>query len=133
MGLGGSSFVASGVYSKLGHFLHHVIVLRKGGYPIPLNSSNKPDTKIFLEELQCSSEHQIAAVMYLPPSFYCMNVDVLKGSMLQNLNSISALGITVIPISSTRWENLLEHERIPYLMREINEKCDFDCTETAKS
>jgi len=36
-GLGGPEYVHTGVTTPLGHFLDHVVVMRKGGYPVAIN------------------------------------------------------------------------------------------------
>lgn len=65
--------------------------------------------------------------MVFPASCYAINVDRLKGVYSLMIEILKARGITVIPIGLHQFHQLLDHEKIPYLMQKIRL-----CTETSE-
>lgn len=62
------------------------------------------------------------AILCLSRSYYALNVNRLRGRFAMYVRTIEALGVRVVPVSYQFWSNLPEHERIPYLEREVRIK-----------
>ncbi|XP_015588304.1 uncharacterized protein LOC107264498 isoform X2 [Cephus cinctus] len=125
--LGGSQYIISNVRTKLGHYINHVIVMRKGGYPVALNSANNDlqDDVIYMENLSVPAESQIILILCIPRFAYGLNSQRLTGPWSMLLKSMEAYTQhTVIPIHLDMWLGLPDHEKIPYLMQSIRLKCD---------
>ncbi|KAB0800557.1 hypothetical protein PPYR_06297 [Photinus pyralis] len=113
-GLGGEVYVKTGVTSKLAHHIDHVVVLRKGGYPISL-----PQDAKHLEDITVAPDSQIVLILVLGPSHYTINNKKLKASTALMIKTLEAKNYTVIPFSLEVWEGLADFEKVPYLMQEI--------------
>ncbi|KAK9497099.1 hypothetical protein O3M35_004476 [Rhynocoris fuscipes] len=120
-GFGGERYVLNGVHSKLGHFIDHVLMLRKGGYAVPFDETLK-NGEFFIEDLLKNDEYQVLAILYLPSSAFTINTNKLRGSTRLVINTLEVCGPTVIHVNSTNWEQLLDSEEIPYIMNLIKEK-----------
>uniref|UniRef100_A0A1B6CUF4 FAST kinase leucine-rich domain-containing protein n=1 Tax=Clastoptera arizonana TaxID=38151 RepID=A0A1B6CUF4_9HEMI len=126
-GLGDHSYVLSGVYTKHGHFLEHVVVMRKGGFPVAINLNGDttpfPTTqRKYVENLDLPPDCTIVALMLLSSSMSSINNDRIRGTVRLQVNTIEAMGIVVVPILQTTWMNIGESEKIPYLMQAIQHK-----------
>ena len=53
---------------------------------------------------------------------YVINGDRLRGVHELDLRTLDKAGYQVIPIHLERWQELLDYEKIPYLMKQIREK-----------
>lgn len=126
LALGGSQYVHNDVRTRLGHYIDHVIVMRKGGYPIAINTitCSESDT-IYIEDIQTPSESQIILIFNLPDDAYAVNSQRLKSTWLLKIKSAEALTKSnTIAINFTSWMKLPEYERVPYLMQAIKLKCE---------
>ncbi|XP_046401849.1 uncharacterized protein LOC124167849 [Ischnura elegans] len=119
-GLGGAAYVHQGLRTHLGHFIDHVIVMRKGGYPVALNLH--PSKDCFIEDLVKPSDSFLLAILVMPPSCYSSNCQRLKGPPSLMIKTLEALNCSVLPLSLSLWNGLPDNEKIPYLMREIKIK-----------
>ncbi|XP_019700557.1 uncharacterized protein LOC105190972 isoform X2 [Harpegnathos saltator] len=123
--LGGPQYVHNNLRTKLGHYIDHVVVMRKGGYPIAINIDSPNNNVIYIEDLQTPSESQMIFIFNLPDTAYAVNSQRLKSTWALKIKSIEALTKSnTIIINSSCWMKLPEHERIPYLMQAIRLKCD---------
>lgn len=59
LAFGGKDFVRSGVWTNYGQYIDHLIILRKGDYPIALHSKNKNETITFLESFTAPPESKM--------------------------------------------------------------------------
>ncbi|XP_046740804.1 uncharacterized protein LOC124408127 [Diprion similis] len=132
--MGGSQFVTSNLRTRLGHYIDHVLIMGKDGYPVALNSLQeaqeyKPVT--YIEELPLPPESQLIMVLSLPDHAYSINTHRLKGPWRLLLKTLKKhTGHMIIPISSLMWDNLIDHQKIPYLVQAVSLKCDKVSTST---
>ncbi|KAG5337991.1 FAKD2 protein, partial [Acromyrmex heyeri] len=129
LALGGPQYVHNNLGTKLGHYIDHVIVMRKGGYPIAINTVNTSNATnmTYIEDIQTPSESQMILIFNLPEAAYAMNSQRLKSTWSLKIKSVEALMKTnAIAINSSSWMKLPEYERLPYLMRAIRLKCEDD-------
>lgn len=124
--LGGSRYLYNDVRTKLGHYIDHVVVMRKGGYPVAINteSSNITDP-VYIEDIRTPIESQMILIFNLPDSAYAVNSQRVKSTWLLEIRSAEALiKSNTIAINSSSWMKLPEYERVPYLMQAIKLKCE---------
>ncbi|XP_026829702.1 FAST kinase domain-containing protein 2, mitochondrial [Ooceraea biroi] len=124
LALGGPQYVHNDLKTKLGHHIDHVVIMRKGGYPIAINTiaSNKV---IYVEDIETPSMSQIILIFNLPDAAYAINSQRLKSTWLLKIKSAEALtNSNTIAINSSSWFKLPEYERVPYLMQAIKLKCE---------
>ncbi|KMQ90714.1 fast kinase domain-containing protein 2 [Lasius niger] len=126
LALGGSQYVHNDVRTRLGHYIDHVVVMRKGGYPVAINTVTCSETNtIYVEDIQTPSESQIILIFNLPDVAYAVNSQRLKSTWLLKIKSAEALTKSnTIAINSSSWMKLPEYERVPYLMQAIKLKCE---------
>ncbi|XP_036142063.1 FAST kinase domain-containing protein 2, mitochondrial isoform X2 [Monomorium pharaonis] len=126
--LGGPQYVHNDLRTKLGHYIDHVIVMRKGGYSIAINTdtSNRPNIT-YIEDIQTPSESQMILIFNLPDAAYAVNSQRIKSTWLLKIKSAEALTKSnAITINSSSWMKLTEYERLLYLVRAIRLKCEDD-------
>ncbi|XP_021930969.1 uncharacterized protein LOC110835248 isoform X3 [Zootermopsis nevadensis] len=124
-GMGGTSYVWTRLLTKLGHFIDHLVVMRKGGYPVALNQiASNSALKTYVEDLLVPSDSQIILVLCMPASCYAINCQRLRSVPSLTLRTLEALGHSVVPVSVQHWMNLPDYEKIPYLMQNIKVKCE---------
>ncbi|KAI5740835.1 hypothetical protein M8J76_007767 [Diaphorina citri] len=124
-GLGGKQFVLNDVFTKYYHYIDHLIAMRKGGYAIPLQfSSADPSEPVFLEDIRATlpEGHYMIAICALPASAYTLNTQRLRGTLLSTLKSLETCGLSVIPVHVEKWQDMPDHEKIPYLMQLIRNR-----------
>ncbi|VVC33957.1 Hypothetical protein CINCED_3A003898 [Cinara cedri] len=124
-GLGGSDYVLSGVRSKLGHFIDHILVMRPGGYPVAIQNDDK--SKLLLENIiQSYKNYLVIGIMVNKPNNYVINLNCLRGTFMLTNKMIEATGLVLLQISLEVWDGLLDYEKIPYIMRELKSKTDIN-------
>ncbi|KYN16616.1 PREDICTED: uncharacterized protein LOC108764067 [Trachymyrmex cornetzi] len=128
LALGGPQYVHNNLRTKLGHYIDHVVVMRKGGYPVAINTVTSNATNMtYIEDIQAPSESQMILIFNLPEAAYAVNSQRLKSTWSLKIKSVEALIKTnAIAINSNSWMKLPEYERLPYLMRAIRLKCEDD-------
>ncbi|XP_033217616.1 uncharacterized protein LOC117173254 [Belonocnema kinseyi] len=131
--LGGSAYIKTRVMTKLGHVIDHVIVMRKGAYPIAINQgrgkddSNYENKSIpFVEDIIAPPESQMVAILSLDSGAYLRNVNQPRGYLQASIKSLEALKYVVIPIYLPEWMKLNERDKIPFIMNQIRLKCPTD-------
>ncbi|XP_014486089.1 PREDICTED: uncharacterized protein LOC106750330 [Dinoponera quadriceps] len=126
--LGGPQYAHHNLKTRLGHHIDHVIVMRKGGYPIAINTETNISSisKIaYVEDIQTPSESQMIFIFNLPDSAYAVNSQRLKSTWALKIKSAETLtNSNTIGINSNSWMKLPEYERVPYLMQAIKLKCE---------
>ncbi|KAF2879474.1 hypothetical protein ILUMI_26698 [Ignelater luminosus] len=120
-GLGGESYVKTCLRTKLGHHIDHVIVMRKGGYPIALPKNLDSQ---YLEELEIPLDSQMIVILALNEPYYTINSNRLKATSILLIKTLEAKGFTVVPICMETWNSLADFEKIPFLMQSIRVKSE---------
>lgn len=116
-GLGGENYVNTCMKTELGHHIDHVVVMRKGGYPVSL-----PKTVQYLEDIEVPFDSQMVLVLALGPLHYTLNSKRLKATSALMIKTLEAKGYTVVPICVEVWEVMADFEKIPFLMQAIRLK-----------
>ncbi|XP_029668271.1 FAST kinase domain-containing protein 2, mitochondrial-like [Formica exsecta] len=126
LALGGPQYIHNDLRTRLGHYIDHVVVMRKGRYPVAINTVTSSETNtIYVEDIQTPSESQIILIFNLPDTAYAVNSQRLKSTWLLKIKSAEALTKSnTIAINSSSWMKLPEHERVPYLMQAIRLKSE---------
>ncbi|XP_072744729.1 uncharacterized protein [Anoplolepis gracilipes] len=126
LALGGPQYIHNDLKTRLGHYIDHVVVMRKGGYPIAINTVTSNETNmIYVEDIQTPNESQIILIFNLPDTAYAVNSQRLKSTWLLKIKSAEALTKSnTIAINYSSWMKLPEHERVPYLMQAVRLKCE---------
>ncbi|XP_051158666.1 uncharacterized protein LOC127280014 [Leptopilina boulardi] len=117
--LGGHEYVQSNVFTKYDHFLHHIVVMRKGGFPVAINHVDNRNVSVNIEDIIIPPESKIIAFLYYGNNEYYRNVKHLRKKYIIYNNSIESLGYSVIPINLDDWTNMNQKEKIPFIMNEI--------------
>ncbi|XP_014609844.1 PREDICTED: uncharacterized protein LOC106789841 isoform X1 [Polistes canadensis] len=125
--MGGPGYVASNLKTKLGHNIHHAIILRKGGYPTAFNVNNpKPFSNFnyYVEDLQYEPNLIIVLIVAYPSQSYAINTQELLGVWKSQIICIEKwTGYKCIAININKWINLLPHEKSKSIMQKIKDKC----------
>lgn len=126
LALGGPFYVHNNLRTKLGHHIDHVVIMRKGGYPIAINKIASDKTNVnYVEDIETPSESQIILIFNLPDTAYAINSQRLKSTWSLRIKSAEALmNCNTVAIHSSSWMKLPEYERVPYLMQAIKLKCE---------
>ncbi|XP_055696207.1 uncharacterized protein LOC129797532 isoform X2 [Lutzomyia longipalpis] len=103
------------VMTKHGHLLDHIIVFDKEGNPIPVERNEDHPHLDFIG----GQDRKLVAVLPFTSNCYSVNTLRLKGILQVWSETVSALGLKVLPINTESWSQLMDHEKIPYLQREI--------------
>ncbi|XP_044729631.1 uncharacterized protein LOC123292981 [Chrysoperla carnea] len=122
--LGGYNYFKTNVNANLGYAIDHIMVVRRGGFPIAINQNDEANVQTNLEDIECSNDNQMVAIITFPSNCYAINSHRLKGNYSFMVNLLEARGIRTIPISIMKWNKLLDFEKIPYLMQKIKLECD---------
>nr|CAD7260599.1 unnamed protein product [Timema shepardi] len=93
-GLGGSCYLLTKVHTKLGQFVDHVVVMRKGGYPVAINERSEQSTssRQFVEDLIIPPNSQVVMIMCHLPNCYTNNCHRLRGHFVLVGKTLEALG-----------------------------------------
>ncbi|KFM59698.1 FAST kinase domain-containing protein 2, partial [Stegodyphus mimosarum] len=139
-GLGGSQFLLSGVYTRDGHVIDHIVAMRSGNYPISIQKSlstipeKHNQNMVFVEDIELPLDTKIVAIMVTYDEQYCRDPEVLRGWMDIKIRSLAKKDYSPVIIHYSRWRDLPDREKIPYLMREIKQAVqDKDALKTTSS
>ena len=97
--------------------------MRPGGYPVAINAST-PDSEAipYIENLKISSDCQLILIKLLKPTAYVVNGERLRGVYDLDIRTLERAGYDVVSINLTKWESLMDYEKIPFLMQQIRLK-----------
>ncbi|CAH0395361.1 unnamed protein product [Bemisia tabaci] len=123
-GLGGQEYIHNNVLTQHLHFIDHVIIMRKGGYPTAVPSNSSKHKLTYLQDISVPSESLIVGVLAIKPSLCSFNGQVMSGEKALYIRTLEAMGIAVVPVFLSKWDSLLEHEKIPYLMQLLRNKTE---------
>lgn len=123
-GLGGPQFLKSGLWTKHGYFIDFIVVMRKGEYPVAVNNvfnEGRTDAEgfSFVEDLVVPEDSKILAVVVADANSFWRESTILKGHITTKLRRLSLLGYFPMLVNVEHWTELLDHEKIPFLMREV--------------
>lgn len=122
-GVGGLSYVTTGLLTKHGHFVDHVIAMRPGGYPVAINTaSHDPDTIRYVEDLDGTNGCQLLLIKIFRSNAYVINGDRLRGIYDLELRTLERTGYDIVPVNLGKWEALQDYEKIPFLMQQVRLK-----------
>lgn len=65
-------------------------------------------------------------IMANKPNCYVINLNTLKGSSALTNKTIETLGVVLLSINMDVWNELLDYEKIPYIMRELKSIVDLN-------
>lgn len=133
-GLGGYQFFLTGIFSRSGHFIDHVLAMRNGIYPVSLSSMNdglsQPETCqqiTYIEDLRIPNDAKVIAILLANKESYCREPSgVLKSWEKVKCESLSKMNYFPIVINYPDWCSLPDREKIPYLMREVKQAVESE-------
>ncbi|XP_055948959.1 uncharacterized protein LOC129981928 [Argiope bruennichi] len=133
-GLGGEQFLQSGVFSRDGLSVDHVLAMRSGNYPVALSqsessTSTKRNQVSFIEDMNLPPDTKIVTVISATEDQYIRDPEVLKGWVDLKIKCLRKKKLYPVVINYSSWKNLPDREKIPFLMREIKEAVEEDCSE----
>ncbi|XP_076309291.1 FAST kinase domain-containing protein 2, mitochondrial-like [Tachypleus tridentatus] len=128
--VGGPQFLKTKLQTRSGHFIDHMIVMRKGDYPVAINDCTKQSSADsdhhfdLCEDVPLPFDGRRVAILVADKSFYCREPPFLKGYIKSKIKSLSQTGFSPVLINLKQWSELFDHEKIPYLMREVKESLE---------
>ncbi|XP_022913028.2 uncharacterized protein [Onthophagus taurus] len=117
---GGKNFVRTNVTSKMHHMIDHVIVLRKGGFPVHVEQSS-----LDLEDIPIDSSNQMILILGLSNQRYSVRTKIMKASTMLTIKMLEDKGYAVVPIDLGVFKNCQDFEKIPYIMEQIKLKTNY--------
>ncbi|XP_043476998.1 FAST kinase domain-containing protein 1, mitochondrial-like [Leptopilina heterotoma] len=120
--LGGSEYVQSTLLTTYRHFINHIVVMRKGGFPMAINHSDNKKTVTYIDDIIVPSDSKIIAILYFDTDNYLRNINKLKTQFVLYMKSIEALGYSVIPLNLKEWTSMSNKDKIPFIMNEIKSR-----------
>lgn len=121
MALGGSQFLKAALWTRHGYFVDFAVVMRKGEYPMAINMQPMQDEDgefSYIEDLTVPEDSKILTVVTADASSYWRDTAALRRSVVTKLHHLSTLGYCPLLVNVEQWKSLMDHEKIPYLMRE---------------
>lgn len=122
-GFGGEDFVKTGLWTNEGIFLDHVIVMRKGDYPIAIGKSTSSYGQHvnMLEDLRIPEESKVVAVVELSSQrgHYLRHPRILTRYKHVQLQLMRKRGLYVVPIDMDKLISMSPSDQIPSVMKEI--------------
>jgi hypothetical protein len=118
--LGGDDFVKTCVWLPQGLFVDNLVVLRKGGYPVAIGRDNS-DRINLLSDIEIPSGAKLIGVIPLRVMDYCREANIVRGDVEFNLRLLKLLNIHVVTINFQQWEQMKDSERIPFLMKKVQQ------------
>lgn len=119
--LGGAQFVAAGLWTRHGYFLDFAVVMRRGEYPMALNTqlaSAHGCSYLYIEDLVVPEDSKILVVLTGNAKSYMRHTSVMKAGVATKLRHLTLLGYHPLLVNIEQWKSLPDHEKIPYVMRE---------------
>ncbi|XP_014355710.2 uncharacterized protein LOC106708687 [Papilio machaon] len=121
-GLGGKEYVGKNVVLPNG-FIADLFLALKNGTPIMIPQFTQEKEKIPIENLNLPMEVLPTCLLLFNQGCYSMNSNRLRGTFRLVLDMLEKQGYAAVSINVSEWMKTPSHERIPYLMREIDYKC----------
>lgn len=113
----GEDFVVNRTVTQHGHLIDHLIAFDEGGNPLPIA---RGVTEEYSQIQQFSrKDRKLVVVVPLTNSCYSVNTSRLKGVIQIWVDTLTAIGLKPLPINIDSWSQFPDHEKIPYLEREV--------------
>ncbi|XP_053208292.1 uncharacterized protein LOC128392312 [Panonychus citri] len=121
---GGPEFVINGVWSKSGIFMSHLLVFRRGEYPVAIrNFDEESNSKLtYLNDISIPPEGKIVAVLPAYRYYYTNNSRNLRGKIQFKLRLMRRLGIIPVIADISEFDELPVHEKTHWLVTKIRTK-----------
>ncbi|XP_014299359.1 FAST kinase domain-containing protein 5, mitochondrial [Microplitis demolitor] len=122
--LGGPQYVKSYILTPFAYYIDHLIIMRKGGFPIAINNDESPTIQK-LSDIKPIPDSQVILIMYIPKHAYSCNSQRLTGMWSLIIKILKTQSnYTVIPIFSDMWTSFTEPEQVRYVSQAIRLKSD---------
>ncbi|XP_008216145.2 uncharacterized protein LOC100677888 [Nasonia vitripennis] len=134
--IGGNVYIKTNVRTTMEHYIDHVVILNRSGYPIAINSYGSIKTKChnngitYLEDLTIPPDSQIYLILYAQPEWYARNTQRMLGPYSLFIRTLESMSYTVIPVNGKMWEKMPENEKTLYIMQAIKLKFEDDTIST---
>ncbi|KAF7992797.1 hypothetical protein HCN44_005141 [Aphidius gifuensis] len=121
---GGEQYIISNRTTKFGYYIDQVVMMRKGGFPIAINSIDE-SFPMAIEDVTAIPDSQVILFIYVSHYGYIPNTQKLSGFWSLLLKSIrDETKHTVIPIHTQTWTKLSEAEQVRYLSKTLRLESD---------
>lgn len=142
----GSEYVKTGVFTRLGHHIDHLIAVDQYNRPVstsPDSSHNDEhhshpqqvrsgeEATLYAEDIAASLDCVKIALIILYPHHFCANTPRMTGVTQMRLRHLKFLGYVVVTINYENWEQLLDHEKLSFISREVHHALSRDCADTS--
>ncbi|XP_013170933.1 PREDICTED: uncharacterized protein LOC106120211 [Papilio xuthus] len=121
-GLGGKEYLAKNVVLPNG-FIADILLALKNGTPVVIPKYTQENEKVLIENLNLPIDVLPTCLLMFNQGCYSMNSNRLRGTFRLVLDTLEKQGYVAVSINVSEWMKTPSHERIPYLMREIDYKC----------
>ncbi|KPI92123.1 hypothetical protein RR46_13344 [Papilio xuthus] len=121
-GLGGKEYLAKNVVLPNG-FIADILLALKNGTPVVIPKYTQENEKVPIENLNLPIDVLPTCLLMFNQGCYSMNSNRLRGTFRLVLDTLEKQGYVAVSINVSEWMKTPSHERIPYLMREIDYKC----------
>lgn len=120
LAFGGQEYVGTKIITQDHQLIDHVLQFNENKDICKLNLNRHVDGACHLEDLQqASPSRQLVAVMGLPKSYFT-NLGTVKGSFDFQMKTMARQqGLILVTVNLEVWNRLPDHEKIPYLQREV--------------
>lgn len=133
-GIGGPQFFCTGIFSRSGHVIDHVIAMRNGNYPVSLSSMNSGlsgagtfKQATYIEDLRIPNDAKVITICLANKDSYCREPSgLLRGWEKIKCESLRKMNYFPIMVNHSEWCLLPDREKIPYLMREIKQAVESE-------
>lgn len=121
--LGGPQYVLSSIFTKSGLHVDHFVVLRQGNYPVALTETpvKKRGNFTYVEDVAVPVDSKRIAIIVHQSADVTADGKRIHGLAQLPVRLLGREGFHVVEINLTTWERIPEHEKIPYVMRNIEE------------
>ncbi|GIX84235.1 helitron_like_N domain-containing protein [Caerostris darwini] len=120
-GLGGEHFLQTGIMTRDGVLVDHIVAMRRGNYPVALHQENSDSRITSIEDLNLPTDAKIVAVIAATEDQYIKHPEILRNWMNVKIKYLKKKKLIPVVINYKNWRDLPDREKIPYLMREIND------------
>ncbi|GFU16162.1 helitron_like_N domain-containing protein [Nephila pilipes] len=133
-GLGGTQFLQSGIFTQNSLLIDHVLAMRSGNYPVSFHHSDSSHSSqknqvAFVEDINLPPDAKIVAVITADEDKYLRDPEVIRCYLDIQIRCLKKKKFCPVVVNYNNWKNLPDREKIPYLMREIKDAAEEDCTE----
>ncbi|GIX84232.1 helitron_like_N domain-containing protein [Caerostris darwini] len=132
-GLGGKHFLQTGISTRDGIPVDHVVAMRWGNYPVALHQGDSCQKVNFVEDLNLSSNVKIIAIIAATENQYIRHPEVLTGWMDLRIKYLRKKKFFPVVINYNSWNLLPNQKKTPFLMNQIKIALEEDESERTNS